>query len=101
MIRNAYLKKVEARLGRLGEDIDSLAKKAESASADVREIVARQIAVLRSKTVTARDRIQVVRAAGERNWGLLKKGADDALDDLKQAVDNAYQRIRKTGSGKR
>ncbi len=101
MIRNAYLKKVEVRLERLGEDIESLAKKAESASADVRDVVARQIAVLQSKAETARDRIKVVREAGEMNWGLLKKGADDALDDLKQAVDNTVQRFRKTGSGKR
>ena len=101
MIRNAYLKKVEARLERLGQDIDSLAKKAESASADVRDLVARQIVVLQSKAETARDRIKVVRAAGELNWGRLKKEADDALDDLKRAVDNTYHRIRKTGSGKR
>lgn len=101
MIRNAYLKKVEVRLERLGEDIESLAKKAESASADARDVVARRIAVLQSKAETARDRIKVVRAAGEMNWGLLKKGADEALDDLKQAVDNTFQRFRKTGSGKR
>ena len=101
MIRNAYLKKVESRLERLGEDIESLAKKAESSSADVRDIVARQIVVLRSKTEMARDRIKVVRAAGELNWGRLKKGADDSLDDLKRAVDHTFRLFRKSGSGKR
>jgi len=101
MIRNAYLKKVEIRLERLGEDIESLARKAESASADVRDTVVRQISVLQSKAEKARDSIKVVRAGGELNWGRLKKGADEALDDLKQAVDHTIRLFRKTGSGKR
>ncbi|RJP25829.1 MAG: hypothetical protein C4529_00055 [Deltaproteobacteria bacterium] len=101
MIRNAYLKKVESRLEHLREDIESLKRKADGATADVREIISRQSALLQAKADTARDRIKVVQAAGETSWGRLKKGADDALDDLKKAVDATFQRFRRTGTGKR
>ncbi len=100
MIRNAYLRKVEARFERLGEEIDSLKRRAETATADAREIVTRQVGMLQSKADTARERIKVLRASGEMSWGRLKKGVDDALDDLKHAVDNTFQRFRKTGSDK-
>jgi ElaB/YqjD/DUF883 family membrane-anchored ribosome-binding protein len=101
MIRNAYLKKVESRLEHLREDIESLKKKADGATADVRDIISRQSAVLQTKAETAREGIKVVRAAGETNWGRMKSGADDALDDLKKAVDATFQRFRRTGTGKR
>ncbi|MBI5906312.1 MAG: hypothetical protein HZB86_12345 [Deltaproteobacteria bacterium] len=101
MIRNAYLRKVETRLEHLGEDIESLKRKADGATADVRDIISRQVAVLQSKADAARERIKVVRAAGETSWGRLKKGADDALDDLKRSVDSTFQRFRKTGTGRR
>lgn len=101
MIRNAYLKKVEVRLERLGEEIESLKKKAETATADAREIVTRQVGALQSKADTARERIKALRASGDLSWGRLKKGVDDALDDLKHAVDNTFHRFRKTGSDKR
>ncbi len=100
MIRKAYLKKVEARLERLGEDIEFLKEKAGTATADARDRFARQVAELQSKAETAKNRIKTVRASGEMNWGRLKKGADDALDDLKLAVDHTIQWFRKTGSDK-
>lgn len=101
MIRNAYLKKAEARLEQLGEHVESLREKAASATADVRDLYLRQIEMLQSKADVAREKIRIVRTAGESSWGRLKDGADEAIEELKKAVDSTVQRFRKTGSDKR
>lgn len=101
MIRNAYIRKAEERIERLVEEIDSLRKRAETATAEARTILGREADGIRAKAETVRKRIRDVRVAEATDWGRLKKGVEDSLGDLKQAVDGAVQRFRKTGSDNR
>jgi len=101
MIRNAYLRKVGARLERIDEEIDRLRTTAEAGSAEAKSLYGRQRKILWSKAEEARRRIEAVRNGGAASWGPLKKGVEVALDDLRKAVDDAVREIRKTGSSER
>ncbi len=101
MIRNAYLRKMAARLERMDEEIDRLLTTAEAASAETKSLYGRQREILLSKAEEARRRIEAVRSGGAASWGTLKKGVEDAFDDLRNAVDDAIRQIRKTGSNDR
>lgn len=101
MIRNAYIKRAEQRLADLGEEIDSLRRRAETATLDTGDTIRRQVVELRTNVEVARRMIRDVRAAGATNWGKLKAGVDGSLDELRKGIDNALIRIRKTGADKR
>jgi len=96
MIRKAFLKRVESALETLDEDIDRIAAKAEKVEADVRIRYDEEIDVLRMKQEAVRAKVQQVRDAGAGSWGALKRGVQDATDDLKNAVEKAVERLRKS-----
>lgn len=96
MIRKAFLKRVESALETLEEDIDRIAAKAEKVEADVRIRYDEEIDVLRMKQEAVRAKVQQVRDAGAGSWGMLKRGVQDATDDLKKAVEKAVERLRKS-----
>ncbi|MGE5190392.1 MAG: hypothetical protein ACM3NF_10070 [Gemmatimonadota bacterium] len=96
MIRNAFLKRVEAILETLDEEIGGIAAKAEKAGTDARIRYDGEIAVLRMKREAVGAKIRQVREAGGASWGALKNGVQEALDDLKKAIENAIDRLRKS-----
>ena len=96
MIRNAFLKRVESVLETLDEEIDRIAARAEKVEADARIRYDEEIAVLRLKQEVVRAKILRVREAGGASWGTLKSGVLDATDDLKNAVENAIARLKKS-----
>ena len=95
MLKKAYLKKVEARLEEWGDEISKLGADAEKAKTDIKAKYQEQLAVLRSKQAVARNRISELREAGGDNWGKLKSGVEDSIDDLRKAVDNAISKLKK------
>jgi hypothetical protein len=101
MIRNAYLKKIEKQLRALDEEIEFLGKKAFDASAGARTEISRQVDVLKEKTSVARNRIRDVREAGADTWGRLKTQADGAVEEVRKGLDEAFRKLRKTGSADR
>lgn len=101
MIRKTYIRKVEARLANLEEDIDRLRNRIATPVVEMRERVEREILDLRSKAEEVKRRVRAVEAAGASNWGLLKNAVDDGLKDLGHAIDETIEKFRKTGSGGR
>jgi len=101
MIRKTYIRKVEARLATLEEDIDRLRNRMAAPAGEIRDRVEREILDLRSKAETVRKRVRDVEAAGATNWGRLKYAVDDGIKELGQAIDEAIEKFRKTGSGSR
>ncbi len=95
MIRKTYIRKVEARLARLEEDIERLRNRMAVPVGEIRDRFEREIPVLHSKAEAVRKRIRAVEAAGATNWGLLKNAVDDGLRDLGQALDVAIDKFRK------
>ena len=101
MIRRAYVRKVEDRLERLEYDIDHLRKQMATPVGDIRDRIDREIRDLLGKAEMIRKRIRAVEAADASNWGHLKYSVEEGLKELGQAVDEAAERFRKTGSGDR
>jgi len=96
MLKKAYLKKVEARLEEWGDEISKLGAEAEKAKTEIKGRYQEHLAVLRSKQAAARTRISELRETGADNWGKLKAGVDESIDDLKKAVDNAISKLKKS-----
>ncbi len=96
MIRKAFLRRVEAALDTLDAEIDRIAAKAGKVDADARIRYDEEIAVLRLKQDAARRKIRGVREAGAASWGELKDGVHDATDDLKNAIERAIARLKKS-----
>jgi predicted nucleic acid-binding Zn-ribbon protein len=99
MIRRSYIRKVKDRIARLEEDIDRLRDRIAAPMDEIKDRIDREFPDLRSKAEEARKRIRAVEAAGATNWGRLKYAVDEGLKDLGQAIDQALDKLRKTGSG--
>ncbi len=96
MVRNAYLKRIEEKFEDWEKEISKIKDKADKVGDEARDIYDEQLKVLRSKQKVARERIQDLRDAGAPNWGKFKSGVEEALDDLKKAVDIAVSKLRKS-----
>jgi ribosome-associated translation inhibitor RaiA len=98
MIRRTYIRKVEDRLARLEEDIDRLRDRMETPIGEIKDRIDREFTDLRSKADAIRKGVRAVETAGATNWGRLKYAVDEGLKDLGQAIDQALDKLRKTGS---
>ena len=96
MIRKAYLKKIEAALEDWGDEIAKLKVKAEKAEKEAKGIYKEQLEVLRSKQEIALERFRELSEAGANDWGKFKSGAEESVKDLKKAVENAIEKLRKS-----
>jgi len=99
MIRKTYIRKAEARLAQLEEDIDRLRNRLASPVGEIKARIDREFADLRTKADVVRKRIRAVESSGETQWGRLKKAVDEGMKDLGQALDRALEKVRKTGAG--
>jgi chromosome segregation ATPase len=100
MIRRTYIRKVEDRLARLEEDIDRLRDRIATPVGEIKDRIDREFPELRSKAEVVRNRVRAVEAAGATNWGRMKNSVDEGLKDLGQSIDQALDKLRKTGSGR-
>jgi hypothetical protein len=96
MLRNAYLKKVEAKFDEWVDEISKLRVEADKAKADMKAKYLEELDVLRIRQEAARNRMRELREAGAGNWGKLKSGVDSSIDDLKKAVENAVSKLKKS-----
>lgn len=96
MIRNEYLKKMEAKLEELGDDIARIRAKAEKAEGGAREKFREQLEILRTRQEKARVELRNVRDAGAASWGQMKEGVDRAFGELKKSIDEAIAKLRKS-----
>ena len=99
MIRRTYIRKVEGQLARLEEEIDRIRDRMAAPVGGIKDRLDREITDLRSKAESVRKRVRAVEAAGATNWGRLKDAVEEGLKDLGQAIDQAVDKLRKTGSG--
>ena len=99
MIRKTYIRKVEARLAQLEEDIDRLRNRLASPVGEIKDRIDREFADLRTKADVVRKGIRAVESSGETQWGRLKKTVDEGMKELGHALAQALEKVRKTGAG--
>ncbi|MBJ3762531.1 coiled coil domain-containing protein [Maribius pontilimi] len=91
--KNAYRRKLEARLDQWRAEIDKLQNKAAEASADARQEYDEQVRNLREQQQDARAKLMELDDASGEAWKDLKKGVERAWDDLGAAVKKARKRF--------
>ncbi len=91
--RDAYVKKVQAKLDEWNAEIDRLEAKAESAAADARVQYEEQIAKAKASRDDLRQKLGEIRKAGDEAWQELKSGLDQAWDSLSAAVKSARSKF--------
>ncbi|GJL79335.1 MAG: hypothetical protein NPINA01_23240 [Nitrospinaceae bacterium] len=93
-MKEAYQKKLQAKLDEWGTQIDKLKAKADKADADAQLEYYKNIEELRSKQEAANEKLNEFKEAGEDAWEDLKAGAESAWDSLGEAVESATSRFK-------
>lgn len=92
--KEEYIRVMQAKLEEWNADIDVLTDKARDMSVEVRAECNEQIAALKAKQATARQKIDELQKSGESAWHDLKAGLDLAWSAIGEAVDSAKTRFK-------
>jgi uncharacterized coiled-coil DUF342 family protein len=92
--KQAYEKKLQAKLDEWNAEIDKLKAKANSAEADAQLEYNRQIDELRTKQNEAQKKLDELKEASEDAWKDLKAGIENAWDSLGSSIKSAVSRFR-------
>ena len=90
-LKNAYAQKFEAELNSLSADIDKLKAKAQSASADLKIKLNKQVEEFQLKRDAARTKFEEYKSASGDKLEALKGGLEKAWNDLKTSVDQSLR----------
>lgn len=96
MLRKAYLRKVEAKLEEWVDEISKLKGEAEKAGSDMKARYQEQLDLLWAKQRAAVESIRELREAGAGNWGKFKSATEEAVENLRKAVENAIAKLKKS-----
>lgn len=92
--REEYIRTMQAKLEEWNAEIDILSAKADDVTADVRKEYSEQIASLKAKQASARQKIEELQHAGESALGDMKSGIELALTAMGEAIDSARSRFK-------
>lgn len=93
-MKEAYEKKFEAQLNEWKTEIDKLKAKVEKAEADAQIKYYKQIENIRAKQKIAQEKLAELKKAGEDASEDLKIGLDNALKNLRGAIESATSRFK-------
>lgn len=93
-MKEAYEKKLQAKLDEWNADIHKLKAKADAAEADAQLKYYKQIEELRTMQDAARKKLEELKDAGDDAWEDLKAGIDSAWDALHTSVKSAISRFK-------
>lgn len=86
---DAYAEKLQAKLEQWNAEVDRMKAKAKEMSADARLEYEKRLGDLEQKQQDSRSRIEAVRAAAGEASEELKRGAQEAVDDLGASLERA------------
>jgi uncharacterized coiled-coil DUF342 family protein len=100
-LRDAYVKKLKARMNELNAEIERLASKADAAHAETKIMYYKQLENLRERRKGMEDSIEELQNAGESAWEDLKQGLENSWEILKVSLTKAkseFERGYKEGT---
>lgn len=92
--RNAYIKKMQAKLDEWNADIAKLEAKADGAEADMKIKYNQKVDVLKKHREKATTKLMEVRNASEEAWDDIKAGMENARDSIDNAVKSALSKFK-------
>ena len=93
--RDEYVNQAKAQLKDLDRQISDLKAQADRAQGNAKAALNADIVQLRKKEAAAQQRVAQIEAASEQSWQSLQAGTDAALNDLKNACDQAAARFNR------
>ncbi|MCF8129709.1 MAG: hypothetical protein K9N10_14465 [Deltaproteobacteria bacterium] len=92
--KDAYVKKLHAKLDEWNAQIDKMKAKADQAEADSRIEYNKRIAELQEKRNETKEKLETLREAGEGAWEDLKSGVQLAVESMEEALASAKSRFQ-------
>jgi regulator of protease activity HflC (stomatin/prohibitin superfamily) len=92
--KEAYEKKVEAKLDEWGAEIDRLKAKSKGAKADAQVEFQEQLEELKTKREAARKKLSDLKNTSGDAWDDVKSGMDSAWQALDKSLESAAQRFQ-------
>ncbi len=93
-MKEAYQKKMQAKLDEWGTEIDKLKAKADKAEADAQLEYHKEIERFREKQQAAQQKLDELKESGEDAWEDLKAGIESSWDSLGDALKSAASRFK-------
>lgn len=93
--RRAFRAKIEAGLEALDEKMEALRTQAAEAKDEAREELEERLSSLSRKRATVGERLRNLKGATEDSWQDVKKGVENAWDELEQASGDLGKGFRK------
>jgi predicted nuclease with TOPRIM domain len=94
-MKEAYEKKMQAKLDEWNAEIEKLKAKANSAEADVHLKYEKQIKELKAMQEAAYKKLEELKKANEDAWEDLKAGIESTWDTIDTSVKSAFSRFFK------
>ena len=94
MERKAFIEKLDAQLKQWNADIEKLEARAREAKAEARIKYEQQLRDLRTKKADAQTRLDEVKQAGDDARKTLRKGAENAFEEMKSAFATAASKLK-------
>jgi predicted nuclease with TOPRIM domain len=92
--KESYQEKWEVKFRILDAKVDELKEKADEEKTEAKIECAKSIEAIKAKQKEVKEKIQEMKTAGGKVKEDLKAGVDNALYDLKKAIDSAVIRFR-------
>ncbi len=92
--KEAYRQKIEAQLKEWAETIEELKKKAEKAVGTLKSDHETEIKTLVDKKNDMQQQLKEFMASSDDAWQIMKKGLENAAEDLKKAFNKARKEFK-------
>ncbi|MDO9067258.1 MAG: hypothetical protein Q7W05_02240 [Deltaproteobacteria bacterium] len=92
--RDAYVRKMQAKLGEWNTEINMLSARGSEVAAEVKSEYNEQIESLKAKQAAAGQKIEELQQAGDSAWKDMKSGIELARTAMGDAIDSARARFR-------
>jgi hypothetical protein len=89
-----YVEKLSAQIVEWDAQIDRLRDKAESAPAGEKSGYADEIRTLQLKRDEAASKLQGIAPTSDDEWGDMKKGSENTMDEVRVMVSDAITKIK-------
>jgi chromosome segregation ATPase len=94
MDKNAFVERLHARLDEWSAEVDKLKAKANKAEAEAQIEYQKQIAALEEKRADMERKAAKLRGAGEDAWEEIKAGVENAWDAMEEAFTSARSKFK-------
>jgi uncharacterized coiled-coil DUF342 family protein len=92
--KEAYIKKLHAKIDEWNADIDKLTAKASQVEAESKIEYQKQIGTLKNKRDELEKKVSEISRSGEDAWQDLKAGIDLAWEAMSEAIKSATSRFK-------